>query len=171
MTRHLLIVRHAKSSWDDPQLDDHDRPLAWRGQTVLARIRDHLADRDNPPDLVLCSTARRAVDTLAGVRPTLVTSTRVELAAELYLATAGGLIDRLRQIDADVRSAMVVGHNPGLHLLAVGLAATGDPEQLARLAAKLPTGAVATISFDGGWAELGRRAGRIDGFFTPRPPP
>jgi len=170
MGRHLWILRHAKSSWDDPGLDDHDRPLAPRGQKALRKIRNHLATAEHPPELVLCSTARRAVDTFDGVRHALPSSTLVEIEAELYLADVSSMIVRLRGIDAEVGSAMIVGHNPGLHDLALNLASTGDPEQLRRLRAKFPTGAVATIRFEGDWRSLGSEPGRLEDYFTPRPP-
>ena len=68
MRRDLLLVRHAKSGWDDPSLDDHDRPLAVRGEKALRGLRDYLGRVEHPPDVVLCSSARRTVDTLDGFR-------------------------------------------------------------------------------------------------------
>ena len=68
--RQLFVLRHAKSSWDDPGLDDHDRPLAPRGQRAVKLLGEHLRDRGVEPDQVLCSSARRTRETLAGVNPT-----------------------------------------------------------------------------------------------------
>ena len=169
MSRHLLLVRHAKSSWDDPSLADHDRPLAPRGQDALPLMREHVAGGGHPPDLVLCSSARRAVDTLDGIRPALGDRVLIEVDPALYELDAGGLLARLRALDA-VECAMVVGHNPWMQALAVSLAGGGDGEALRQLALKLPTGAVVTLSFEGDWADLGPGVANIDELFMPRRP-
>lgn len=170
VARQLLIVRHAKSAWDDPGIDDHDRPLAPRGEKALDRMGRHLADVASPPEVVLCSTAHRAVATLAGVRSALPSDAEVQYEHDLYLAGAAALVDRLQRIDETVASAMIVGHNPGLHDLALLLAESGDPELVTRLEATLPTGAIATIEFPEPWSDIGHRSGRLVGLFTPRPP-
>ena len=167
-----MIVRHAKSDWTDLSLSDHDRPLAPRGITALARMRDHLADRASP-DLVLCSSARRTLDTLEGILPALDGDVEVRVEDELYGAGVWSLVDRLRRVDDDVTSVMLVGHNPGLHDLAVELAGDGDNDAGAtweQLVTKFPTGAIATLSFDVPWDGMGSGSATLDGLFTPRPP-
>lgn len=168
MRRHLVLVRHAKSAWDDPSLADHDRPLAGRGIKALPRIRDHLALAAHAPELVLCSTSRRTMDTLAGIEAAWSDEARIETERAFYDANADALLGRLRRVGSDIGCAMVIGHNPALQELAISLVGAGDPERLARLAAKLPTGATATLSFEGAWGDLGAGTARLDDFFTPR---
>lgn len=165
-----MLVRHVKSAWNDASLADHDRPLAPRGAKALPRLRDHLAQAANPPDLVLCSTARRTVDTLEGIREALARHVHVELERAVYDASAKTLLRRLHLVDSGIGSAMVIGHNPAVQDLAMLLADAGDPDIRAQLAAKLPTGAAVTLSFDGVWAALGPGTARLDDLFMPRPP-
>jgi phosphohistidine phosphatase len=168
--RHLLLLRHAKSSWDDGGLPDHDRPLAPRGEKALARLRAHLDASGTEPDLVICSSARRTVQTLDGIRGALAAGATVSVEGGIYLADAQRLLERVHQIGHGVRCALLVGHNPGLEDLAALLVGSGDADLRAALAAKYPTGALAHVSFDGGWSDLGPGAGRLEDYFVPRPP-
>jgi phosphohistidine phosphatase len=164
----LVLVRHAKSAWDDPTLADHDRPLAPRGRRALERLAAHLAALPIAPGLVLCSSARRTRETLAGVRSALPIDAVLAVDAGLYGASAQTMLHRLRRIDRTTQAAMVVGHNPGLQALAVLLAGQGDEESLGQLHRKFPTAAAATISFGGDWGDLGAGVGRLDDVFLPR---
>jgi phosphohistidine phosphatase len=168
MRRHLVLLRHAKSSWDDPTLVDHDRPLAPRGENALPRMCDHLASGAHRPQVVLCSSARRTVATLEGIRPALPDDVRVEVDHSLYHADGRELLDRLHGLDEGTTCAMMVGHNPSLQDLALLLADTGDSDLRQQLATKLPTGAIVALSFDGAWAELGTGEARLDDLFLPR---
>lgn len=165
-----MLVRHVKSAWNDASLSDHERPLAPRGVKALPLLRDHLARADHPPELVVCSTSRRTVDTLNGIRPALLQQARVELEQTVYAASANTLLGRLRRVDSDIVCAMVIGHNPGVQELAMFLVGAGDPDMRAPLSAKLPTGAAVTLSFDGAWGELGAGTAKLDDLFVPRPP-
>lgn len=170
MRRHLLLVRHAKSAWDDAALTDHDRPLAPRGLKAVRRLSEYLARAEQRPELVLCSSSRRTVDTLDGIRTALSTDVRVEIDEELYEADSETLLERLRDLDSEIGSAMLIGHNPGTQDLAMRLAGAGDVGMLAQVATKFPTGAAVTLSFDGAWHELAGGAAHLDDFFMPRPP-
>jgi len=170
MRRDLLLVRHAKSAWDDPSLADYDRPLAPRGTKAVRRLREYLTRTEHRPDVVLCSSSRRTVDTVEGIRVALPKRASIEPADELYLADATTILTRLRALDGTVRCAMLVGHNPGIEDLASRLVGSGDAELRAQLAAKLPTGALVALSFNGAWADLAPGAARIDALFMPRPP-
>ncbi len=97
--RQLLVVRHAKSSWDDTSLADHDRPLAPRGTRALARLRDHLDRSEHQPEIVLCSSSRRTIETLDGIRAAIPEHAQVVLAEELYVATADSLLALLHGVD------------------------------------------------------------------------
>jgi phosphohistidine phosphatase len=161
--RRLYLLRHAKSSWKEPGLADHDRPLAGRGRRAAKTIRRYLKTRAIDPDLVLCSTATRARQTLEGIEPALGRgSVRVE--SDFYGAGSAALLARLREIPAGVRSVMVIGHNPGLQDLALLLARDGSEE----LAEKFPTAALATLAFRGSWAALNRGEAELIEFIRPR---
>ncbi len=168
--RDLLLVRHAKSAWDDSSLADYDRPLAPRGTKAVRRLRDYLTRTEHQPDVVLCSSSRRTVDTVEGIRSALPRRASIELADELYLADAATMLARLRSLNDKVRCAMLVGHNPGLEDLASLLVGSGDAALRAQLAAKFPTGALVALSFNGAWVDLAPGAARIGALFMPRPP-
>ncbi len=162
---HLYLLRHAKSSWDDPGLSDRDRPLSPRGRRTAKRIAEHLRAEGIRPELVLCSPAIRARQTLARVRRAL-GDPRVSFDEALYAADADELLARLRAVTAGVEAVLVVGHNPGLQDLALELASTGGG--LGRLRRKLPTGGLATLSFEGSWQDLAPRRAKLDSFIVPR---
>jgi phosphohistidine phosphatase len=134
----------------------------------VRRIATHLHERQLRPDLVLCSSARRARQTLDGLRSVL-DDVDVEIEDELYGASADALVERLQMVDASVASVMVIGHNPGLEDLAVDLASDGDPTAIERLHTKFPTAALAI--FDLGrddWARLGTGDGYLREVVLPR---
>jgi phosphohistidine phosphatase len=163
----LFVLRHAKSSWNNSSLADHDRPLAPRGERAAEALAAHVATIDPPPALVLCSTARRAQDTLEPARARLPDSTAVLIEHELYGADAPDLLDRLREVPDDTPSVMLVGHNPGLEDLVKGLGREGDPNLIARMHSKFPTGALATLAFPGPWKGLGWGTATLEAFVVP----
>ena len=164
--RRLYLLRHAKSSWDEPGLADHDRPLAPRGLRAASAMRRHLEEEHVAPELVLCSTAARARATLDGVRPVL-GGAAVRFEAELYGASAHELLARVRAVAASVRSVMLIGHNPGLQDLALCLARPGA--HVHELGEKFPTGALATLAFRGAdWRALERGRAELAAFVRPR---
>jgi phosphohistidine phosphatase len=167
-TKQLFVLRHAKSSWDDPSMPDQDRPLAPRGRRTVAILREHLESSAIQPALVLCSNARRARETLEGVNPT--GDHLIE--AELYDADAGELLDRLRRVADEVRSVMLIGHNPALQVLILRLTddagPAGEESDLDRVRRKFPTGGLATLEFEGEWRELATGAARLVGLVRPK---
>jgi phosphohistidine phosphatase len=160
--RRLFLLRHAKSSWDDPDLADHDRPLARRGRRAAQLIAGHLRGEGISPSLVLCSSAKRTRETLELAAP----GGEVKIERELYGATKDDLLDRLRRVPDTVESAMLIGHNPAVQEVALGLAAAGA--RLADVEQKYPTGALATLTFAGPWRELRWGGAELDGFVTPK---
>ncbi len=164
--RRLHLLRHAKSSWGDPTLRDRDRPLAPRGQKAVARIADWARQHDVRPQLVLCSDARRARDTLEGVMPGLGTP-EVRFEEGLYHAASEVLLERLRSLSDDVDEAMLVGHNPGLADVLLLLAGPGELRE--RAESKVPTGALATLEADiASWSQLEPGRARLVAFVVPR---
>jgi phosphohistidine phosphatase len=164
--KYIYLLRHAKSSWKDPGASDHDRPLAGRGRRAAKTIARHMREEGIDPDLVLCSTARRARETLQRIEPALGTR-RVGVERELYAATAETLLARLRRVPDSVGSVILIGHNPAMQQLALGLARPG-PERR-ELEAKYPTAALATLAFPGtAWRALDRGMADLVGFVRPR---
>jgi phosphohistidine phosphatase len=164
----LYLLRHAKSSWDDPGLDDRDRPLAPRGRRAAKRIAAHLRRSGIAPELVLCSPARRTRDTLERIA-TALPDPPVKFEPGLYAASEGHLLEVVQGVAPDVESLLVIGHNPGLHDLALSLAGRGDSDTLERLREKLPTGALATLTFTvTAWADVGPGEGELVGYVLPR---
>ena len=168
MVHRLELLRHAKSSWDDPGLPDHDRPLAPRGIKACARLREHARESGLAADLVLCSSATRAVQTWEGIRGGLADEPAVQIEDHLYRDDADGLLDRLQGVSESVESVLLIGHNPALEGLALGLAGDGEVEALARMSAKYLTGVLAILFFSGDWKELTWAAAHLDTFIVPR---
>jgi phosphohistidine phosphatase len=166
--RRLWLLRHAKSSWDDPGLPDRLRPLAPRGVRAAGAVERHLRATAVAPDLVLCSPARRAVQTWEGVAPGVPPGTPVHIDESVYDADGGELLARLREVPAPVASVLLIGHNPAVQDLAVDLVGAGDATLRERLVAKFPTGAVATLEVPGDWRDLDRGAATLLAFVVPR---
>ncbi len=123
--RHLTIIRHAKSARDDPSLSDFERPLKRRGQRDAPAVGKELARRGLAPDRVLCSPARRTVDTLDLIREHLeIPAADVHEEPELYGASTSDLLRILAALPADLRDVVLVGHNPGLEDLCHRLGTT-----------------------------------------------
>jgi phosphohistidine phosphatase len=162
----LFLLRHAKSSWDDPGLADHERPLAKRGRRASKVLAEHLRNERIAPELVLCSSSRRTRETLDRIAPALGDEVRVEVERDLYAASAERLLQHLRKVDDGVGSVMLIGHNPGVEQLAIKLA--GDGDKLADLRTKYPTGALARLEFDASWSELEPGSAELVDFVKPK---
>jgi phosphohistidine phosphatase len=160
--KQLFLLRHAKSSWEDPQLDDHDRPLAPRGRRAAKAMADHLRAAEIQPSLVLCSTARRARETLDG----LAVEGEVRIERELYGASTGELLERLHRVPEGIESTLLIGHNPAIQGLALTVAGRGT--QLARVQRKFPTGALAALTFAGDWDALTPGCAELVAFVRPK---
>jgi phosphohistidine phosphatase len=164
--KRLYLLRHAKSSWKHPGLADHDRPLAGRGRRAAKAVARHLRAEGIDPELVLCSTARRARETLERIEPALGRGA-VRVERELYGAGADALLEHLRGVPDAVGSVLVIGHNPGLQQLALGLARPAPA--VAELEAKYPTAGLASLVFEGlSWRDLDRGSAELAGFVRPR---
>ncbi|TPL80826.1 histidine phosphatase family protein [Mesorhizobium sp. B2-3-13] len=153
--KQLLLLRHAKSSWDDPDLDDFDRPLAERGLKAARLIGRELAARDWLPDLALVSPALRTRDTWRLVAAELPAQPRVAFAEALYDAPAADILSQVRKADPSSGCLLVLGHNPGLEDLAKQLAGPGsEAKARKRLEQKFPTAALARFVFEHDWSAL-----------------
>jgi phosphohistidine phosphatase len=163
----LYLLRHAKSSWADPTLPDHERPLAPRGRRDAKRIAKHLVQLGIEPELLLCSSAERTRETLALMRPALSATSTVLLEMELYAASSDRLLERIRAVPDAVASLMLIGHNPGLQDLALVLASAGA--ELERLEAKFPTAALATLALPNTtWSQLSQADAVLTAYVVPK---
>ncbi len=164
----LLLLRHAKSSSDDPGVADFDRPLAARGRRAAAMVGEHIAKHRLTPDRILCSAARRTRETLAQLLPNLVGETEIRLTRSLYDASRG-YKDIIAAQGSASATLMVIGHNPAMQEAAAALIGSGNPALAAEVAGKFPTAGLAVIDFDfTGWRDLTARSGRIVAFYKPR---
>ena len=157
----LLLLRHAKSSWDQPELHDHDRPLNKRGQKEAPKVGQYLKDNDLVPDLVLSSTARRAQATAQAVVEESGFSGEIDLYQDLYLSDTAAYLDILRCLPDEATRALVVGHNPDLEeFLTLLTDATHH----------LTTAALAQVDLPiTSWLELNEATdGRLQNLWSPR---
>jgi phosphohistidine phosphatase len=164
----IYLLRHAKSSWGDPSQADVRRPLAPRGRKALKALARHMRAMDVAPDLVLCSPAVRAVQTWEGVASGLPPGTPVEFDEAVYHSGADDLLARLRRLPPEIDSVLVVGHNPALEDLALGLVAAGDPDLRTQLETKFPTGALASLELAATWHDLRWGTATLVAYVVPR---
>ena len=168
--RQLLLLRHAKSSWDDPRLSDHARPLNARGKRAASGMAAAMRELGLAPDIVLVSSARRTLQTLEALAP-IEGSPLVEPMDDLYLANWPSLLSVLRGLPETARSVLLIGHNPGLHELAMALIGpegmAGGNQAALRLADGYPTAALTEFAIALPWRLLEAGGGRILRFMTP----
>jgi phosphohistidine phosphatase len=168
-TRRILLLRHAKSSWDEPGANDLDRPLSPRGRRAAAVMGVYLRDEDLVPDLVLCSGARRARETWEIAAHQMKRAPAVEHEAGLYMATPDLLLRRLRRAPDAARSVLVVGHEGGIDALARRLVNDGAAPLRRRLAEKFPTAALAVLALElGSWSTLAEKSATLVRLAAPK---
>ena len=160
----LHLLRHAKSNYPEG-VDDLERPLSRRGRDAAHRVGKDLAAA-GAIDLVLCSTALRARETAALVLAGVAPPPRIRYEGVLYLAGATVLLRRLQALEESVGAVLLIGHNPGLHELAVRLAAPTSPRYPALAAGKFPTAARASFAIDARWPDLGRSPHSLTDYVT-----
>jgi len=143
----LLLMRHAKSSWDDETLEDHDRPLNKRGLRAAPRMGRLLAALELSPDFIVSSTALRAMETARLVAAECSYSGIIREDPSLYLASAEAYVAAARRLRKQVQRPLIIGHNPGLESLLRHLTAVDM---------HIPTGAIARLDLpDISWSDLG----------------
>lgn len=157
----LLLLRHAKSSWKQPELNDHDRPLNKRGKREAPVVGQYIKDNELLPDLILCSTARRARDTAQVVADNSGFEGEIDQLPDLYLSDTACYLDVLKRLPDDVNRVLVVGHNPDLDDL---LTLMTDVNQ------HMSTAALAQIDLPiTSWSELNEATdGRLQKLWAPR---
>jgi phosphohistidine phosphatase len=163
----LHLLRHAKSSAGEG-IEDHERPLSRRGREAARRIGKHLSVTIGAFDLVLCSSARRTRETLDLVLTEFAPRPRSMIEDGLYLAPRERLIERLRRLDPQDANVLVIGHNPGIHELAIGLADKSSAGFAELVSGKFPTAAYASFDIPAGWSAFGASRHQLLVYVTPK---
>lgn len=164
MTLDLILIRHAKSSWNDPGLDDHERVLNKRGRKSTDALGGWLAAHEFIPDQVLCSTAIRARQTWEGISAHIGDNAELQTRNGLYLASPREMLEELGT--ATGACVAMIGHNPGIALFAAGMCnrPSGHPDFN-----RYPTGATTILRFDAkNWESVSAGEGEILDFVVPR---
>lgn len=165
----LFLLRHAKSEWSNKSVPDHDRALAPRGARAAAAMGQYLTHEGIEPHLAICSTAVRARQTWDVVSANWPLAPTVDYEKGLYLAGASGLLKRLKSFDADLGSIMIIGHNPDIEKLILGLARKGRGDALSRAADKVPTCAFAEIHLPvDNWEDIEPGQAVLERFTAPK---
>ncbi|WP_043263176.1 histidine phosphatase family protein [Streptomyces sp. CT34] len=165
--RRLVVLRHAKSAWP-PDVDDHDRPLAGRGRRDAPAAGRWLRDADCVPDLVVCSTAVRARQTWELAAAQLPDPPPVRHDPRLYDADPADVLAVVRETPDDVRTLLLVGHNPAAQEVVLRCAAQALGDALDRAREKFPTSAIAVLAQRGTWSAAGPRTALLTDFAVPR---
>ena len=167
--KRLTILRHAKSSWGDPGLDDFDRPLNERGRKAARRVGEELRRRKIAFDQVIASPALRVRETLDGLAAGYGRDLDVRFAPDLYLASSGDLLTMIQGLPDELERPLIAGHNPGLQMLVHSLGREDNEGLRAKVAGKFPTGAAAVIDFGANrWSEVRPGTGSIADLILPR---
>jgi len=160
--KRLAILRHAKSSWADPGMDDFDRPLNDRGRKAARSVGREMERRGLRFDLVLASPAGRVRETLAGIQEQHELGGAIRFEPGIYEAGARTLVDLVQGLPDDCESVLLVGHNPGLHELVLDLTDRDDDGLRDRIRGKFPTAALAVIELPASnWREVKPGSGRL----------
>ncbi len=166
--KQLLLLRHAKSAWPDG-VEDHDRPLADRGQRDAPRMGAYMAAAGFQPDFALVSSARRTQETWALVQPALAKPCPFRTVPTIYEAEPAAILAAIHDAPEECERLLVIGHNPGFEGLAKLLALSGQADAISRLRTKYPTASLAVIALDiGHWSETAAGKGRLESFITPK---
>jgi phosphohistidine phosphatase len=166
--KQLYLLRHAKSSWDDPDIDDFDRTLNKRGRRAAKAMAGYFREAGLAPSVVLCSPAKRTRETLKYLQPSL-GGAPVLFDRRIYEASYQTLLQCLADLPADAESVLLIGHNPGLERLALYLMSDrGHGVGAARLQDKYPTGSLAILLAPANdWVSLKVGSCRLDDFIRP----
>ncbi len=162
--RELILWRHAKSDWGDPSLTDHERPLSERGRRNANKMANWIQQNALTPDLILCSTAKRAQQTLRRFCPDCAIET--EHLETLYMADVPTLLRQLAKVPQHFKRVMLIGHNPGMEELIAYL--NTEPLSLAADVKLFPTAAVAHFIMPSDWRSLEKGDGRLISLTRPK---
>jgi phosphohistidine phosphatase len=167
--RRLILFRHAKAEASEPGMEDRARVLVERGRKDAAKIGAYMAGHGLIPDKVVMSPAARTQETWKYAATTFKPAPGAMTADALYDATPHAIFGVIKSAPASAHTLLVVGHNPGLHEVALMLIASGDIDARERLREKLPTAGLAIIEFAiDDWGKLHPQSGRLERFVSPK---
>lgn len=167
--RRLLLFRHAKAERSEPGMEDRSRKLIERGRKDAARIGSYMASHALIPDRVMISPSARTLETWKFAAAAFRSGPAGTSVEQLYDATPHSILGVIKEAPASAHTLLIVGHNPGLHELALMLVASGDIETREQLREKLPTSGLVIIDFAfDEWAKLHPQSGRLERFITPK---
>jgi phosphohistidine phosphatase len=167
--KRLVLIRHAKSSWADPEEEDIARPLNERGRLAAPVTGAWLAERGIHPDHVAISPARRCVETWERIRPQIGKAPKPRVENALYMADPATMLKVLHEAPATADTVVMVGHQPGIASFARKLANGSVPAGCSRAFTKFPTGSVAVIEFEAeDWHDADFGKGEFRSFATPK---
>jgi phosphohistidine phosphatase len=164
----LHLLRHAKSSWNDSSLNDHERPLSKRGRQTAKMMAVCLRRAKITPDLVICSTAVRAQQTLDPIIKAMKKPPKIVLVRGIHEGAQQTLWEQLWNLPESAKTVLLIGHNPALHNLALELAHADLDTPLPSADEKFPTGAMASFRFDGAWKALEPHRAFLASYITPK---
>lgn len=166
--RTLSVLRHAKSSWDDPVETDFDRPLNGRGRRAAVRMGRYLRDSGLRFDRVMASPALRVRQTIEGVEEGYGRRLNALFDKRIYMASSATLLEIAQETEDDVEHLLLIGHNPGLEDLVLATARDGDRLR-GEVLIKYPTAALATLEFGADrWADVAEGGAAVARFVRPR---
>jgi phosphohistidine phosphatase len=160
--KQLLLMRHAAATGKSAGGTDRDRPLTPQGRRDADRLGRRLRADGASPDVVLCSPARRARETLAGLAEALDALPPADFDDALYLADGHALLSHVQGVPADARCLLLIGHNPGIEELVRALAAANSAVE-----SGVPAAGLAIFQVSGAWTALSPASARLAAFFTP----
>lgn len=164
----VILLRHAKSSWDNPDLDDHDRPLNARGRSAAPVIAEWLGRKNHLPTLVLCSTSARTRETLSLMEQVRSVALETHFLSQLYHASPETMLETLRAVSDTFDSAMIIGHQPGLGAMA-RVMSNGVSARCRRAFEHFPTAAAAVLEIGvDDWKAVGYGTAKFVDFAKPR---
>jgi phosphohistidine phosphatase len=167
--KRLTVLRHAKSSWDDANLDDFNRPLNERGWKAARRVGREMKHRGMHFDLVLASTAARVRETIDGVQEKFDFGAPIQFEPRMYGASAETLLSLVHALPKTIHAPLLVGHNPGLERLLVELTRDDAAGLRQRVAGKYPTGALAMVELPAQrWQYIAPGSGEIVELILPK---
>jgi len=159
----LILLRHAKSSWEHEHLDDFDRPLADKGIKACKTIRDYIENKKLFPDLIICSSSDRTKETISLIFKNNLNKLKIIYSGELYLSNVNKIINIISRTNDKIKRLMIVGHNPEMELLVEKITGKEFPYE------KFNTAGLAILELNiKSWAEIKSKTGKLSLFITPK---
>lgn len=165
----LSLLRHAKSSWSEDDLSDYDRPLNKRGKTAAPAMGNYIAQNNLQPDLILCSPAKRARETMNLMLKAFPTEPEIRFEDTLYHASPRVILEHVQAYGMDYPHILVIGHNPGFHAFALRMTKSASPKDMTALLENYPTAALAVLDLDApSWNQVKEGEAHLRLFMMPK---